>query len=267
MQPERDEQNEAIVNHNRQAWDRWVQDGDRWTLPVGPQVIAAARRGEWQVLLTESTPAPRDWFPADLRGLDILCLASGGGQQGPTLAAAGARVTVFDNSPAQLAQDEMVARREGLDLRTVQGDMRDLSVFPDGSFDLIFHPVSNIFVPEVRPVWRECYRVLRPGGELLMGTLNPIEYAFDRDLVDREGVYQLTHRLPYSDASDISEEERARLYGKNAPYEFSHSLTDQIGGQIDAGFAIIGFYEDHASEGALAAYYPKYIATRAKKMR
>jgi 2-polyprenyl-3-methyl-5-hydroxy-6-metoxy-1,4-benzoquinol methylase len=70
----------------------------------------------------------------------VLCLASGGGQQGPILAAAGARVTVFDNSPQQLAQDRFVARREGLTLETVEGDMRDLSVFADVSFDLIVHP-------------------------------------------------------------------------------------------------------------------------------
>lgn len=267
MSNEQDQQttDDAVIAHNRAAWDRWAQDGDRWTLPVGPDVIAAARRGEWSVLLTESTPTPRDWFPADLRGLDVLCLASGGGQQGPTLAAAGATVTVFDNSPAQLAGDEMVARREGLTLHTVQGDMRDLSAFADSSFDLVFHPVSNIFAPAVRPIWRECYRVLRPGGLLLMGTLNPIEYAFDRVLADSEGIYQLKFRLPYSDATDISEAERARLYGKNAPYEFSHTLTDQIGGQIDAGFVITGFYEDHAEGAAATAYYPKYIATRAQK--
>ena len=217
---------EKVVAHNRAAWDKWVEEGDRWTTPVSPAEIAAARAGEWSIYLTEEKPAPRDWFPADLRGVDVLCLASGGGQQGPILAAAGANVTVFDNSPAQLRQDELVARREGLAIRTVQGDMRDLSAFADGSFDLIFHPVSNIFAPEVRPVWRECYRVLRPGGVLMMGTVNPIEYAFDRHLADTEGIFQLTYRLPYSDATDISEEERTKLYGHNAPYEFSHTLED-----------------------------------------
>ncbi|MEV5357700.1 class I SAM-dependent methyltransferase [Streptomyces sp. NPDC052693] len=78
----------------------------------------------------------------------MLCLASGGGQQGPVLAAAGARMTVLDNSPRQLEQDDTVAAREGLDLRTVLGDARDLSPFPDASFDLIVHPVSNLFIPE-----------------------------------------------------------------------------------------------------------------------
>jgi 2-polyprenyl-3-methyl-5-hydroxy-6-metoxy-1,4-benzoquinol methylase len=134
-----------LISHNSAAWDKWVEEGDRWTTPVSAAEIAAAREGEWAIYLTEEKPTPRDWFPADLRGVDVLCLASGGGQQGPILAAAGANVTVFDNSPAQLRQDELVARREGLSIRTVQGDMRDLSAFADGSFDLIFHPVSNIF--------------------------------------------------------------------------------------------------------------------------
>jgi SAM-dependent methyltransferase len=128
----------------------------------------------------------------------VLCLASGGGQQGPILAAAGARVTVFDNSPQQLAQDRHVARRDRADLATVEGDMRDLSAFADASFDLIVHPTSNLFVPDVRPVWRECFRVLRPGGVLLAGFCNPILYLFDQELAD-DGVLQVRHALPYSD--------------------------------------------------------------------
>lgn len=258
-------QDDDLIAHNREAWNRWVEDGDRWTVPVSAAEIAAARAGEWAIYLTEEKPAPRPWFPADLRGVDVLCLASGGGQQGPILAAAGANVTVFDNSSAQLRQDELVAHREGLSIRTVQGDMRDLSVFGDASFDLIFHPTSNIFVPEVRPVWRECYRVLRPGGILMMGTVNPIEYAFDRALIDAEGIFQLKYRLPYSDATDISPEERARLYGPNAPYEFSHTLEDQIGGQLEAGFVLTGFFEARRDDETSSRHFPHYIATRAVK--
>ncbi|MCR2721536.1 class I SAM-dependent methyltransferase, partial [Salmonella enterica] len=78
-----------------------------------------------------------------------------------------ADVTVFDLSARQLEQDRAVARRDGLALTAVQGDMRDLSVFADQSFDVVFHPISNLYVPDVRPVWRECFRVLRPGGSLL----------------------------------------------------------------------------------------------------
>jgi SAM-dependent methyltransferase len=129
--------------YNRAMWDKQVESGNPWTVPASPEAIAAARRGEWSVLLTERRPVPRDWFPR-VPGLDVLCLACGGGQQAPIFAAAGARVTVLDNSPRQLGQDRLVADREGLLIRTIEGDMRDLSALADASFDLVFHRVCPI---------------------------------------------------------------------------------------------------------------------------
>ncbi|BAL99639.1 MULTISPECIES: class I SAM-dependent methyltransferase [Caldilinea] len=254
-----------IRRHNAYAWDQAVKRGSRWTKPVTSEVIAAARRGEWQVTLTPSKPVPRTWFPP-LAGANVLCLAGGGGQQGPILAAAGACVTVFDNSPQQLAQDRYVAQREGLALKTVEGDMCDLSMFEDASFDLIVHPTSNLFVPDVRPVWREAYRVLRSNGILLAGFCNPVLYLFDQELAD-EGTFQVRHRLPYSDLTSLSESERAVYVAEGQPLEFGHTLTDQIGGQLDAGFVLTGFYEDVWPGIPLNDFTPTYIATRSVKLR
>jgi ubiquinone/menaquinone biosynthesis C-methylase UbiE len=254
----------GVRDYNREAWDREVERGNEWTVPVGPDVIEAARQGRWEILLTETKPVPKDWFP-DLQGADVLCLASGGGQQAPVLAAAGANVTVLDNSPGQLAQDRLVAEREGLDLRTVEGDMADLSLFADESFHLVFHPVSNLFAPEVRPVWVEAFRVLRRGGYLLAGFLNPAVYIFDLELVDSSGELRVRYALPYADATSKSEEAVARQIESGEPLEFSHTLEDQIGGQIEAGFAIVGFYEDRHRDDPIAARTPTYIATRAIK--
>lgn len=254
----------GVRDYNREAWDREVERGNEWTVPVDPDVIEAARQGRWEILLTETKPVPKDWFP-DLQGADVLCLASGGGQQAPVLAAAGANVTVLDNSPGQLAQDRLVAEREGLDLRTVEGDMADLSLFADESFHLVFHPVSNLFAPEVRPVWVEAFRVLRRGGYLLAGFLNPAVYIFDLELVDSSGELRVRYALPYADATSKSEEDVARQIERGEPLEFSHTLEDQIGGQIEAGFAIVGFYEDRHRDDPIAARMPTYIATRAIK--
>lgn len=254
---------DEIRRYNARAWDKAVERASRWTMPVTPDEIAAARRGEWQIVLTPTQPIPRAWFPP-LAGADVLCLASGGGQQGPILAAAGARVTVFDNSPQQLAQDRVVARRDGLTLATVEGDMRDLSAFASASFDLIVHPTSNLFVPDVRPVWRECCRVLRPGGVLLAGFCNPILYLFDQELAD-DGVLQVRHALPYSDLTSLTDAERAVYLDDLQPLEFGHTLTDQFGGQLDAGFVLTGFYEDVWPGVKLNEYTPTYIATRAVK--
>jgi SAM-dependent methyltransferase len=253
-----------VPEYNREAWDRQVEDGNQWTVPVGPEVIEAARQGYWEVLLTDQKYVPRAWFP-EMAGADVLCLASGGGQQAPTFAAAGASVTVLDNSPRQLAQDRFVAERESLDLKTVQGDMRDLSAFADGSFDLIFHPVSNLFVPEVRPVWNEAFRVLRSRGVLLAGFLNPVVYIFDLELADDTGEVRVRYSLPYSDATSRTEEELGRQMEGGEPLEFSHTLEEQIGGQTEAGFLISGFYEDRHRDDPIAAFMPTFVATRAIK--
>jgi SAM-dependent methyltransferase len=255
---------EDILLYNRRTWNRQVELGNPWTVPVSSEAVARARNGDWSIVLTPTKPVPAHWFPPE-NGLQVLCLASGGGQQGPILAAAGANVTVFDNSPAQLAQDRLVADRDGLRIETAQGDMADLSVFIDCRFDLIIHPVSNIFVPDVKPVWREAYRVLRPGGSLLSGFMNPVHSLFDYFALER-GEFRVTHRIPYSNQEILTDENRARLAEQDAPLEFGHTLADQIGGQIAAGFALTGFYEDIDPDTILGMYIPSYIATKATKL-
>lgn len=249
--------------YNREAWNRQVDAGENpWTIPVSAEVIARARRGDFSVLLTENKAVPAEWFPP-LQGLELLGLACGGGQQGPVFAAAGANVTVFDNSPRQLDRDREVAAREGLqNLRTVEGDARNLEMFADESYDLIFHPVSNVFIPEIRPVWKEAFRVLRHGGILLAGFMNPVLYIFDFDQAEK-GIMEVKYKLPYADIEHP--DMRERQLGNGWPVEYSHSLTDQLAGQTEAGFHIIGFYEDIQNGMAISEYTPTYIATRALK--
>jgi SAM-dependent methyltransferase len=251
--------------YNKDAWNKQVEGGEnRWTQPVSHEIIEKARQGEFGILLTENIPVPHRWFPP-LQGADVLCLASGGGQQGPILAAAGAKVTVFDNSPAQLKQDQLVAEREALVLRTEEGDAADLSMFADESFDLIFNPVSTVFMSDVRAVWMECARVLRRGGTLLTGSMNPVHYIFDLFKAD-EGILEVAYSIPYSDLTSLSDEDREEYLGKGLPLEFGHSLTDLLGGQCSAGFAITDLYEDMMLDSPLHNYHPSYIATRAIKL-
>jgi len=252
-----------VREYNRYAWDRQVDHQNPFTIPVTPEIVAAARKGEFSVLLTETRSVPHDWFPP-FRGLDLLGLACGGGQQGPVFAALGANVTIFDNSPAQLEHDRMVAKREGLTIRTVEGDMRDLSAFEDESFDLVFHPVSNVFCPEVRPVWRETFRVLRHGGTLLAGFANPIYYMLGTH-IDEQETMQIKYSIPYSDLENMDPEDLEACIEEGTPLEYGHSLTDLLGGQTDAGFVIAGFYEDICPDSPISKYHPTYIATRAIK--
>jgi SAM-dependent methyltransferase len=150
-------------------------------------------------------------------------------------------------------------------LRTVLGDMRDLSALEHAAFDLVFHPVSNVFCPELGPVWSECFRVLRPGGLLLAGFMNPDLWIFDAEALDQRGELIVRHALPYSDLTHLTAGERERIFGADAALEYSHTLSEQIGGQLSAGFVLTAFAEAPHQASLTASYMPGYFATRAVK--
>jgi SAM-dependent methyltransferase len=262
-----DEQVIHVRAHNRTAWDQNVERGNRWTIPASAAEIERARHGRLELLLTPTKPVPAHWYPALLE-LPVLCLASGGGQQGPLLAAAGAKVVVLDNSPRQLGQDLLVAKRDNLSLEVVEGNATDLSMFTDEAFGLVFHPCSNCYMPSVRPIWRECFRVLRSGGVLLAGFTNPLRYIFEGERM-AAGSLEVRWKIPYSDLDDRTAADRKEMIlDKLEPLEFGHSLEDQIGGQLDAGFVLTALYEDRYADldaDPLSRYIDTFIATRAIK--
>src|SRR5690554_4079232 len=127
---------------NAQIIDRWVDEGWEWGQPITHDQFVDAQKGIWSVVLTPTKPVPKEWFP-DFSGKKILGLASGGGQQMPIFAALGADCTVLDYSEKQLEQESKIAAQEGYSIEIVRADMTHPLPFLDGSFDLIFHPVSN----------------------------------------------------------------------------------------------------------------------------
>ena len=242
---------------NAKTIDAWVRGGWEWGKPISHETYARALAGEWDVLLTPTKPVPHEWF-GELRGRSLLGLACGGGQQMPVFAALGADCTVLDYSEMQLASDRAVAEREGFPLRIVRADMTKPLPFPDGSFDLIFHPVSNCYVAEVLPIWQECCRVLRPGGVLLAGLDNGLNFAFDNEETALENV------LPFDPLHN--EWQRRQLEAAGDGFQFSHTIEEQIGGQLRAGFCLTDIYGDTNGSGNLHDHnIPTYWATRAVK--
>ncbi len=256
-----------LAKHNESAWDEESIEESQWCTPVESEVIEKARRGEIELKLTPNKLVPSSWV-ANIKGKDVLCVGSGGGQQAPILAAAGANVISYDISQEQLNKDLLVANREKLKLQTIKGDMSDLSPFEDESCDLIVNAVSDIFVRDIKKVWREFYRVLKPGGELFSGMMNPSFFLFDHSQAQESGKLSVKFKTPYSDFSSISEKKRKKMVSENVPLVFGHSLETLIGGQTEAGFAVIDLYEDWWSddETLLNKFSPTTFVTRAKKI-
>lgn len=211
--------------------DRLVEMNADWTENATKEQLDAARAGKL-VLDFYDQKVPMEWL-ADLKGKKVLCLAGAGGLQAPLLACAGAEVTVIDLSAKMLEKDLEIAAREDLQIRTVKGNMCDLSVFEDDSFDLIINPPSLMYVPDIKPVFRECNRVLKKGGTFIVMAPNPVNYMCDYIDDPNGGYYKAVHKMPYFSGD----------WDPSDWVEYGHSMEAYLGGQLDAGFVITGYRE------------------------
>jgi hypothetical protein len=98
----------------------------------------------------------------------------------------------------------------------------------------------------------------------MAGFANPALYVFD-DALAEKGELVARHAVPYSDLTSLTEEERRRYTDKGEPLVYGHTLEDQIGGQLDAGFVLTGLYEDRDPSHPLARLQATFLATRAVK--
>jgi ubiquinone/menaquinone biosynthesis C-methylase UbiE len=245
---------------NAKTIDGWVKNGWTWGIPISHEEYVKAKNGEWNIGLTSGKHVPKNWFPP-LKDKKILGLAAGGGQQMPVFSALGACCTVLDYSDMQIANEKLVAEREHYSIHIVKADMSQIFPFHDNEFDMIFHPVSNCYVEDVFHVWKECYRLLKRGGILLAGMDNGMNFIF-------EDIYKaplvVTNKLPFNPLRDT--ELCKKLDNAKDGVQFSHTIEEQIGGQIKAGFILTDLYEDMDADGLLREYnIPQYIATRAIK--
>lgn len=245
------------IEMNSNTVDKWVEEGWEWGQPISHEIFEKAKNNDWFVVLTPTKPVPREWF-CEMNGAEILGLASGGGQQMPIFTALGAKCTVLDYSERQLLSEKEVAIRENYEIKTIREDMTKPLPFEDESFDLIFHPVSNCYIEDVIPVWKECFRVLKKGGILLSGLDNGINYIFD----DEETT--MIHKLPFNPLQNKQQYEDS--IKNDWGIQFSHTIEEQIGGQLQAGFVITDIYQDTNGVGRLHEFnVPCFYATRAVK--
>ena len=254
-----------IERVNRQAWHTATAERCPWVRPVSKNTIDRARSGDWAVTLAGPRSVPDRWF-GDIGKRVILCLGSGGGQQAAVLAAAGAEVTSLDISDEQVRRDQETSDEHGLGVNCVQGTMTDLSPFADSSFDVVFNPVSITYIDDVQALWRECRRVLKPEGRLMVGTINPYSFLFE----ENEGVGDqglvAKYSLPFIEEEALSADEVSQGLARNMAFCRSHTLEDIIGGQVRAGFAITDFIESRRTDvraPSINRLCPTYFATLA----
>ena len=253
---------------NAAAWDRLAKAHDALASPACDEAFTDPRN--W---LGTGGPADRPWLPSSLRGLEVLCLAAGGGKHGPIYAAAGASVTVVDLSASMLDLDRQVARERKLHLELIQSSMDELTMLKNDYFDLVIHPVSSCYLPTLKQVFSEIVRVCRPGGLYMSQHKSPrsLQSSLQPNLNGRyELLFPECQSADNSGALPPAPPSRLREAGTD---EFVHSLTDILGGICRAGFSIEDFFEPNegdqeAVRGSFshrAAFLPPYIRILARK--
>ncbi len=255
---------EAVLDHNARAWDRLAQGKAALARPAADEAF-----GDPRAWLGSGGAAGRPWLPARLDGLAVLCLAAGGGKHGPLYAAAGAHVTVLDISPVMLDLDRQVARERKIDLEILQGSMDDLAMLREGRFDLVIHPVSTCYLPDVARVFGAVAHVTKPGGLYVSQHKSPA--SLQAALAPAaSGRYEIIHSQASGDPLPPQPPSRLREAGTQ---EFIHPLAALLGGICAAGFMIEDVCEpDHTQPGAAAgtfahraAFLPPYIRILARK--
>lgn len=249
----------ASHEHNRRAWDARVRTGGRFTRP--------AADGDFHDPLAAQDS--RGWLEGDVRGKRLLCLAAGGGKQGPLFAAAGATVTVVDVSGEMLALDRQVAAERGVDLRTVQTSMDDLGMFEPGEFDYVVQPVSTCYVPDIRAVYREVARATAAGGLYISQHKQPASLQAG-DAASPHG-YELSE--PYYRYGPLPEV-AGSLHREEGTLEFLHRWEELVGGLCQYGFVIEDLVEPlHADRSAppgsfkhRSSYVAPYVRIKARRI-
>ncbi len=235
-----------LIQFNRERWNALAEANYTYSRPF--MDLDAQKARAWLDTQGESPAGLLD----NLQGKDVLCLASGGGQQTAVFGLLGANVTVFDLSDTQLTRDEKAAVHYGYPLRMIQGDMRNLTIFEDDCFDLVWHPYSINFSPDARAVLRHTARILRPGGYYRLQFANPFTMELDETMWNGRG-YPLSS--VYTDAAemvfdnphwDVWQEDGSvkKIVG---PREFRHALSAILNTLVQNNFIILGLWEDSDS--------------------
>jgi SAM-dependent methyltransferase len=250
------------LQHNAKAWDALAREGVALAQP--------ARDDELRNPL--ATVDPAGWLGGDIHGWNVLCLAAGGGRHSALYAAAGANVTVVDVSGEMLALDRAVAAERGFDARLVQTSMEELSMFAAGEFDLVIHPVSTCYVPDVAPVFAAVARVVRPDGLYISQHKSPVslQTSLSPDRSRLSGGYAIDE--PYYRNGPLPSAEPSRLRERGT-LEYLHRWEQLIGGICRAGFVVEDLLEPlHAEADAIpgsfahrAQYVAPYVRIKARR--
>ena len=246
-------------NNNQQAWNHLADTGSLFARVATDEECRQPLR----------TLDGRGWLPASVAGLNVLCLASGGGWQAILYACAGANVTVVDLSESMLKLDNQEAKRRGLKIQTVHTSMDDLSMIGDESFDIVHQPVSTCYVPSLKPVYAEVSRVIRDHGIYISQHKQPVSLQISHCNERHQFVIGVEY---YQDGPLPKQQDTS--YREKGATEYLHRMEEIVGGLCVSGFVIEDLREPKRADynvdvshfGYRGRFVPPYVRMKARRV-
>ena len=233
----------------RSAWDAYQPDYMGFQLRENPDFHKDLADGA--VMLNPMVSE----IAGDVRGqklLDICCACDA--TQAFSWANLGAEVTACDISPVAIKIARENAELIGLPVTFDVADAQTLDLIEDEGFDIVFAHYLMWF-EDIQLACRNWYRVLRPGGRLLIDTWHPVTYCLediDGRIVSARSYHDLAPDYREFDGTNV-----ARRHGgweQTKPIvEFHHTIAEIMNAAIAAGFRLKRVEEPlWEAEGALA---------------
>lgn len=241
------------VDYNAFIFENWKEEYDFcWMKPITHADFLKVKDGENLLTVTPNKKVPFEWYK-NCKNKKVLGLAAGGGQQMPIFAALGANCTLIDASKSQIENDLSISIRENYDINLINGDISQRLPFDDESFDIVINPISNHYIENIYPMFKEIYRVLKHGGLFILGFETEIFWTVNLD------TNKLEKKLPINPLKNKELYKKVKK-SKNA-FQFSHTTTEQIGGQLNVGFRLIDIYDDIEDGIFSELNIPTFMAT------
>ncbi len=250
---------QPFLEQNRRAWDERVRRGATHT-----ESASEADLRDPLAVIDEC-----GWLEGNVRDRRVLCLAAGGGKHSALFAAAGARVTVVDLSPAMLEQDRRMAARHGFEIRSVEASMDHLPMLGDAAFDIVIQPVSTCYVPDIGAVYQEVARVTADGGLYISQHKQPA--ALQAETMPSGKGYTLAE--PYYRSGPLPAAADGLHHRESGTAEFLHRWQELVGGLCRSGFVIEDLVEPRHGDPSApigtfrhrSAFMPPFVTLKARR--
>lgn len=115
----------------------------------------------------------------------------------------------FDLTEGMLEAGKKIAAEMGLDINFIQGNVLDGLPFKDNYFDIVYsNSMLEFFKPgeEVDKVLNEMWRILTPGGKMVIGVLNSKStWAYKRiaETIEKDTIFSQGKFYSWEEVSDL----------------------------------------------------------------